>query len=91
MADVYLVVCTTAPNIITNTYSNWCPAANRRVLVVDDIQLQVGQAVIQVDRTHNQAAYDDMLTMFGLFILVIIGVWGAKQLLNLFSSDTERG
>lgn len=90
MAQVRLVACVSAPNITTSTYASWCPAADRRVLVVDDVQIQAGQAIVQVDRTHNQTAYDDMLTMFGLFILALVGIWGAKQLLNLFSSDTEK-
>ncbi|MBA4254299.1 MAG: hypothetical protein C0445_00300 [Polaromonas sp.] len=90
MAQVQIVACTVAPNITTTTYSSWCPAANRRILLVDDIQIQAGQAIVQVDRTHNQQAYDDMLVMFGLFILALVGIWGAKQLLNLFSSDTEK-
>lgn len=87
MSDVYLLVCVTSPDLITGD----CPSSARRSLVVDDVQLQAGKAVVQVDRTHNQESYDDMVQMFGLFVLVIISVWGAKRLLNLFSSDTERG
>lgn len=90
MANVHLVACVVPPDLTASTFGD-CPTAYRRSLVVDDIQLQAGQAVVQVDRTHNQEAYNDMTTMFGLFVLAIIGVWGAKQLLNLFSSDTERG
>lgn len=90
MAQVQIVACTVAPNITTTTYSSWCPAANRRILLVDDVQIQAGQAVIQVDRTHNQVAYDDMLIMFGLFILALVSIWGSKQLLKLFTSDTDK-
>jgi flagellar biogenesis protein FliO len=32
----------------------------------------------------------DMAQLFGLMVLVLVSVWGAKQLLRIFSDDTTK-
>lgn len=38
----------------------------------------------------NPERIQDMNDMFWLFALALIGVWGAKQLLNLFTTDSDK-
>lgn len=38
----------------------------------------------------NPERIQDMMEMFWLFVLALIGVWGSKQLLNLFSTDSDK-
>jgi hypothetical protein len=92
MAKVQIVACIAAPNITTSTYSSWCPAASRRILVVDDVVIQ--GTTLEVQATAEPVDPDrvaDMAALFGLFIGVLVIVWGSKQLLNLFSGDIEKG
>ena len=60
MANVNLVVCTTTPNLTTTTYSSWCPSANRRIIVVDDIELAAAaKAKKDLDRLLKASAFWD--------------------------------
>lgn len=38
----------------------------------------------------NPERIQDIMEMFWLFVLALIGVWGSKQLLNLFSTDSDK-
>ncbi len=47
-------------------------------------QLQIKEPEFNFERTQ------DMMELFWAFVLVLVSIWGAKQLLNLFSTDSER-
>jgi len=90
MPTVHIIVCNVPPNISTNTYGSACPISARSSIAFDSAQLSAGLVTVSVDRTHNQDSFEDMSLMFGFFILALVGIWGSKQLLNLFSTDTHR-
>lgn len=88
MANQFLLVCASPLDLAAPTLAGACPSAYS--LPVDAAQLSAGLVTVSVDRTHNQESYDDMGLMFGAFVVVLISIWGAKQLLRLFTSDPER-
>ncbi len=91
MANVNLVVCTTTPNLTTTTYSSWCPSANRRIIVVDDIELAAAALEVSVKpEPIDNVRVQDMYALFIAFVAVLVTVWGVKQLLRLFTGDMER-
>lgn len=90
MATVYLVACTVAPNITTTTYSSWCPAANRRVLAVDDVVIQGTTLQVAARDTVDPQRVADMYELFLLFIGVFATVWGLKRIYAIFNGDMER-
>jgi hypothetical protein len=90
MANVNIVVCATTPNLTTTTYSAWCPAASRRVIVVDEVELAA--AVLEVSVKPEPIEPEriaDMQTLFIAFLGVLVAVWGAKQLLRIFTDDRD--
>lgn len=88
MSKAYIVACVDVPNINTANYSELC--INKIHIPVDPLQLSAGLVTVSVDRTHNQESYDDMGLLFGGFIVVLVSIWGVKQLLNLFTGDTDK-
>jgi len=90
MANVNLVVCVTTPNLTTTTYSSWCPSANRRVIVVDDVELAAAALEVSVKpEPIDSTRVADMQALFIAFVAVLVAVWGAKQLLRLFTDDRD--
>lgn len=47
-------------------------------------ELQIKEPEFNVERTQ------DMMEMFWAFVLVLVSIWGLKQLLNLFSTDSDK-
>jgi hypothetical protein len=91
MANVNLVVCTTAPNLTTTTYSSWCPSANRRVIVVDDVELAAAALEVSVKpEPVDSVRVADMYSLFIALVGVLVVIWGVKQLLRLFTGDMEK-
>lgn len=45
---------------------------------------------IKVDTASDPQRVQDMTDLFYAFLLVLVTVWGLKQLLNLFAGDTSR-
>ena len=91
MADVNLVVCTTKPNLTTTTYSAWCPSANRRIIVVDDVELAAANLEVSVKpEPVDPVRVADMATLVGLLLVAWAGIWGLKQIYRIFSGDMER-
>lgn len=91
MATVYLMACTTTPNISTNTYSGWCPTANRRAIAVDDVVIQGTTLEVAAKDTIDPARVQDMYLLFIAFIGVFATIWGLKQLQKIFNGDFDRG
>lgn len=91
MANVNLVVCITAPNLTTTTYSAWCPSANRRIIVVDDVELAAANLEVSVKpEPVDNVRVQDMYALFLALLAVLVTVWGVKQLLRLFTGDSDR-
>lgn len=70
------------------------------IIVVDDscssgllllTQSELDSNKIQVNASSDPARVQDMTDLFYAFLLALVVVWGVKQLLNLFTGDTERG
>lgn len=89
---VYVPTCTSNFTWHASVNAPMCPLANRGSMYVDKDILQAANVVsveLQpsgVDATRIQ----DMAQLFGLMVLVLVGVWGAKQLLRIFSDDTTK-
>jgi len=49
------------------------------------------QTAQEVNNPANADRVQDMTDLFYAFLLVLVTVWGAKQILNLFTGDTDRG
>lgn len=45
---------------------------------------------IKLDTSSDPQRVQDMTALFYAFLAVLVVVWGAKQLLNLFSGDTSK-
>ena len=91
MSIVYLIACIAQPNTATNNYSDSCPESARLRLAVDDSVIQGTTLTVStkpepIDLERLADQYD----LFIAFLVVLVSVWGIKQLLNLFSHDTSR-
>lgn len=84
------MACTVAPNITTTAYSSWCPAANRRVIAVDDVVIQGTTLQVAARDTVDPVRVQDMYALFLAFIAVFAAVWGLKQLQRIFNGDFDR-
>ena len=49
-----------------------------------------GTVTLQVDSASDPERVADMASLFYAFVAVLVVVWGVKQLLNLFTGDTEK-
>jgi len=49
-----------------------------------------GSVVLTVDSSSDPERVADMASLFYAFLAVLVVVWGVKQLLNLFTGDTEK-
>lgn len=47
-------------------------------------ELQIKEPEFNVERSQ------DMMEMFWAFVLVLVSIWGLKQLLNLFGTDSDK-
>lgn len=52
--------------------------------------LEAKGGTIKVDGTSDPQRVHDMTDLFYAFLLVLVTVWGIKQLLNLFTGDTSK-
>lgn len=60
-------------------------------LIVHDPDCLSGLKLVTVSDTDSSPErVQDMTDLFYVFLLVLVTVWGLKQLLNLFSGDTSR-
>lgn len=59
-------------------------ASGMVIMSQDDLKLTVVPEALDVNRVA------DMQALFIAFVAVLVSVWGLKQLLRLFTSDTER-
>lgn len=63
-------------------------AAGLKVLTMAEIA-ELKQT-LKVDSSSDPARVQDMTDLFYVFLLVLVVVWGIKQLLNLFTGDTSK-
>ena len=52
--------------------------------------LETSDRTLSLDSTSDPERVADMASLFYAFLAVLVVVWGVKQLLNLFTGDTER-
>jgi hypothetical protein len=95
MATVFVMACTGSLNVTTSDYSQWCPVNNRRIVSIDDQQQQQQpttstQSLTIAPEPISPQRVEDMQALFLAFLAVLVSVWGLKQLLRLFTSDTEK-
>lgn len=91
MPNVYLIGCTSPPNLAGTSLAAQCPVANRFTFVVDSVKLEAANLSVEViGDPFNSDRITDMAQLFGLMVLVLVTVWGAKQLLRIFSEDSTR-
>lgn len=91
MANIYLIGCTIAPNLSGTTLAAQCPIANRFSFVVDSAKLEAANLSVEVIASPlDNDRISDMAQLFGVMLLVLVSVWGAKQLLRIFSEDSTR-
>lgn len=91
MADMYLIGCTTPPVLSGTSLAAQCPIANRRAFLVDSAKLEAANLQLElIPSSIESERIQDMAQLFGLMVLVLVGVWGAKQLLRIFSDDTTK-
>ena len=91
MADMYLIGCTTPPSLSATSLADQCPVANRRAFPVDSAKLEAANLQLElIPSSIESDRIQDMAQLFGLMVLVLVGVWGAKQLLRIFSDDTTK-
>lgn len=93
MATVFVMACTGSLNVTTSDFSQWCPVNNRRIVGIDDQQQQPAtstQSVTIAPEPISPQRVQDMQALFLAFLAVLVSVWGLKQLLRLFTSDTEK-
>lgn len=91
MALVYIVACTVPQNLAGTTLATECAAANRRLLQVDDVELQAASLEIGIKpESIDPERVNDIYLLFIAFMVVLVAVWGIKRLLALFSSDIEK-
>lgn len=53
-------------------------------------QSEIDANKLQVNTDSDPERVADMTALFYAFLLVLVMVWGVKQLLNLFTGDTEK-
>lgn len=92
MATVFVMACTGSLNVTTSDFSQWCPVNNRRIVGIDDSQQTqtASQSVTIATEPISAERVADMQALFLAFLAVLVTVWGLKQLLRLFTNDTER-
>lgn len=59
--------------------------------ILSTAELAELKRTIKVDTASDPERVLDMQAVFYGFLLVLVTVWGVKQLLNLFTGDTDRG
>lgn len=58
--------------------------------VLSQAEIQALSQNIRIDDTTDPQRIADMSALFYAFLAVLVAVWGVKQLLNLFTGDTEK-
>lgn len=58
--------------------------------ILTTAEIQANKSQLTMDTTSSPERVADMLELFYAFILVLVVVWGLKQLLNLFTGDTSK-
>lgn len=53
-------------------------------------QAEIDANKIQVNTASDPERVADMAALFYAFLAALVVVWGVKQLLNLFTGDTEK-
>lgn len=58
--------------------------------IYTQLEIDALKQTIKVDSSSDPARVQDMTDLFYAFLLVLVVVWGVKQLLNLFTGDTSK-
>ena len=53
-------------------------------------QAEIDGNKLQINTASDPERVADMASLFYAFLAVLVVVWGVKQLLNLFTGDTEK-
>lgn len=53
-------------------------------------QAEIESNKLQINTASDPERVADMASLFYAFLAVLVVVWGVKQLLNLFTGDTEK-
>lgn len=53
-------------------------------------QAEIDGNKLQINTASDPERVADMASLFYAFVAVLVVVWGVKQLLNLFTGDTEK-
>ena len=53
-------------------------------------QAEIDSYKLQINTASDPERVADMASLFYAFVAVLVVVWGVKQLLNLFTGDTEK-
>lgn len=80
-----------APGSTTNCTMVAFTQAEYDALKTSIATLEANGGSIKVDVESDPQRVQDMNDVFYMFLLVCVTVWGVKQLLNLFTGDTDRG
>lgn len=64
------------------------PSCSSGLLLLSQAELDANK--IQVNSASDPERVADMTALFYAFLAALVLVWGVKQLLNLFTGDTEK-
>lgn len=64
------------------------PACTSGLVILTQAEIDANK--LQINTASDPERVADMAVLFYAFLAVLVVVWGAKQLLNLFTGDTER-
>ena len=66
------------------------PACSSGLQILTQTEIQANKSQLTMDTTSSPERVQDMEDLFYSFLLVLVIIWGLKQLLNLFTSDTSK-
>lgn len=66
------------------------PACSSGLLLLTQAEIDGIKSSISIDTSSDPERVADMASLFYAFVAVLVVVWGVKQLLNLFTGDTEK-
>lgn len=66
------------------------PSCSSGLQILTQAEIQANKSQLTMDTTSDPQRVADMLDLFYAFMVVLVVVWGLKQLLNLFTGDTSK-
>lgn len=66
------------------------PSCSSGLLLLTQAEIDGIKSSISIDTSSDPERVADMASLFYAFLAVLVVVWGVKQLLNLFTGDTEK-